>query len=239
MIRIDPKIAAQFAAIAPPTDADAPAASVAPPSDEALQRSRYGGISAKQAELVAFPAIELEGGTTLCPCCLGYARISGCMIEVYRGEGIVIIHIYSECEHCGERTRIIAEEDYGGRGREKCPTCRAAGKRAQCESPIESTLWDALTAAHASYEEQLQPQYELLGYRADFAWPESKIVIEADGHEYHERTKEQAARDRKRDRVMQRAGWMVLRFTGSEIHADAAACAREVWAAHEDRISAK
>ncbi len=44
-----------------------------------------------------------------------------------------------------------------------------------------------------------------------------KIVVECDGHDFHERTKDQARRDRSRDRDLQAEGWRVLRFTGSEI----------------------
>lgn len=43
------------------------------------------------------------------------------------------------------------------------------------------------------------------------------IAIECDGHDFHERTKEQAEHDRARDRHFQAAGLYVLRFTGSEI----------------------
>jgi hypothetical protein len=52
-----------------------------------------------------------------------------------------------------------------------------------------------------------------------------RAVIECDGHDYHERTKEQAAHDRARDREMQRLGYLVLRFTGSEIWRDPIGCA--------------
>lgn len=54
------------------------------------------------------------------------------------------------------------------------------------------------------------------------------LVIECDGHDYHERTKEQASRDRKRDRDIQNLGVPILRFTGSEIWRDAAECAAQV-----------
>lgn len=60
----------------------------------------------------------------------------------------------------------------------------------------------------------------------------SRLVVECDGHEFHERTKEQAERDRSRDRALQERGYTVFRFTGSELHRDAFACARQVlrWA---------
>ncbi|SDX05082.1 endonuclease domain-containing protein [Paenibacillus sp. PDC88] len=46
---------------------------------------------------------------------------------------------------------------------------------------------------------------------------EKKIIIECDGHDYHERTKEQAAHDKKRDRFFTMNNYTVLRYTGSEI----------------------
>jgi very-short-patch-repair endonuclease len=58
------------------------------------------------------------------------------------------------------------------------------------------------------------------------------LVIECDGHDYHERTKEQAARDRSRDRALQSRGYTMFRFTGSEIFRDPVRCAEQVlrWA---------
>lgn len=55
-----------------------------------------------------------------------------------------------------------------------------------------------------------------------------KIVIECDGHDFHERTKEQAAKDRSRDRELSLQGYRVLRFTGSELYRDADKCACQV-----------
>lgn len=52
--------------------------------------------------------------------------------------------------------------------------------------------------------------------------PLLKVVVEIDGHDWHERTKEQAARDKERDRNLQIEGYRTLRFTGSEVN-------REVW----------
>lgn len=54
------------------------------------------------------------------------------------------------------------------------------------------------------------------------------MIIECDGHDYHERTKEQARRDKRRDRYFTSKGYKVLRFTGSEIWADPDACAEEI-----------
>jgi very-short-patch-repair endonuclease len=82
------------------------------------------------------------------------------------------------------------------------------------------------------------PQFQLEGWRLDFAVVikieglSAVMVVECDGHEYHERTKEQAARDRRRDREIQTLDItppiVIFRFTGSEIVKDADACADEV-----------
>lgn len=58
--------------------------------------------------------------------------------------------------------------------------------------------------------------------------PMGRIAIELDGHEFHERTKEQASRDRSRDRAFSIAGFAVVRFTGAEVYSDASSCVSEV-----------
>lgn len=72
-------------------------------------------------------------------------------------------------------------------------------------------------------------------YQSDFLIdakaPGSKIIargtLECDGHDYHDRTPEQASKDRKRDRHFQDQGIWVLRFTATQIVCDPKACARE------------
>lgn len=79
---------------------------------------------------------------------------------------------------------------------------------------------------------RLVPQFKKGRERYDFALlvpsVPSPIFIECDGHDFHERTKEQAKKDRSRDRRIQGSGAFVLRFTGSEIWADPAECAIEI-----------
>jgi hypothetical protein len=71
--------------------------------------------------------------------------------------------------------------------------------------------------------------------RAAFQQDHIRFVVELDGHDFHEKTKEQARRDKARDRELSSLGWRVLRFTGSEVFADAGKCMREagdaMWAA--------
>ena len=65
-------------------------------------------------------------------------------------------------------------------------------------------------------------------YRSGTEGPRGMLVVECDGHAYHERTKEQAKRDRSRDRLLQEQGYTVFRFTGSEIVTDPCACASQI-----------
>ena len=98
------------------------------------------------------------------------------------------------------------------------------------ESPIEESLWAAfLRAIKPPYEKVSlpTPQHQLNGYRLDFAWPDRKVAVEVDGHDYH-KTKEQRSYDAKRDRELTKLGWTTLRFTGSDVHKDADAVADEV-----------
>lgn len=92
----------------------------------------------------------------------------------------------------------------------------------------------------------VQPQAEFDGRRADFAifayhWgPDDPaiggswkpLIIECDGHNYHERTKEQAARDRAKDRNATLRKIETFRFTGSEIWRNPWECAEQIvtWA---------
>ena len=97
-------------------------------------------------------------------------------------------------------------------------------------TPIERVAYFALLS-RANWEGyKVYPQFEIGRYRADFLVVKEmingkeKIVIECDGHDFHERTKEQAQHDKKRDRDMQKAGYKVYRFTGSEIWRTAGKC---------------
>jgi very-short-patch-repair endonuclease len=67
-------------------------------------------------------------------------------------------------------------------------------------------------------------------YRLDIAFvsEQGRIAVELDGHDFHEKTKEQARRDKSRDRALTKDGWRVLRFAGSEVYADPAGCIQQV-----------
>jgi very-short-patch-repair endonuclease len=121
-------------------------------------------------------------------------------------------------------------------------TCMA---RVKTESPIEFEFAQAVYLCsivhHNSCPSPLyagaaiftvHPQIEIGNYRVDFLIKsksgDTQIVVECDGHDFHEKTKEQAAKDKKRDRYLVGRGFKVLRFTGHEIWKDPWLCALEV-----------
>lgn len=81
----------------------------------------------------------------------------------------------------------------------------------------------------------LWPQAKIGNYRVDFLFVNigkqgrRLVVVECDGHDFHERTKEQAGRDKARDRYLVSRGIIVLRFTGSEIYRDPWVCWTETF----------
>jgi len=86
-------------------------------------------------------------------------------------------------------------------------------------SPIEVALYDAMR------QEGLSPfpQFYIQGYYADFAFPDVRVAVEADGAAYHEGVRHE--QDRKRDWILGRAGWTVKRFHGTTIYHKADNCA--------------
>ncbi len=86
-------------------------------------------------------------------------------------------------------------------------------------SPIEFQLYEALR------QEGLDPvpQFYIQGYYADFAFPDVRVAVEADGAVH--RNEAQHEHDRKRDWILSRQGWTVKRFHGTTIYHKAANCA--------------
>lgn len=62
---------------------------------------------------------------------------------------------------------------------------------------------------------------------ASFSEGSAHLIVECDGHEFHEKTKDQAEADKARDRTLQTVGYPVFRFTGSRLYREPFACARE------------
>lgn len=110
----------------------------------------------------------------------------------------------------------------------------------ECKSPIEQILFVALLRLEAV---DIFPQFNVKAggkrYIADFKidafdYPNTEdqvcttVLIECDGHDYHEKTKEQAKHDKSRDRALIAEGYQVLHFTGSEIWNEPLKCMEEI-----------
>jgi hypothetical protein len=112
--------------------------------------------------------------------------------------------------------------------------------RLQSDLPSEYPLWDGIFTVLAYPQKKIKTSEN--AYRVDFFlcltrfWlgaienmPEwGKIVIEVDGHDFHEKTKHQVSSDKKRDRNMTLHGYQVLRFTGSDIFNKPYECVEEI-----------
>jgi len=101
-------------------------------------------------------------------------------------------------------------------------------------SPIE----EALEGAMRSRELPFQAQAKVGNFLCDFIFPAAMLIVECDGHDFHS-TKEQLLADAKRDRILVRMGWTVVRYRGAEIHADARLCALEIKEILEIRTKAQ
>lgn len=75
----------------------------------------------------------------------------------------------------------------------------------------------------------IHPQFQVEKYRVDFLLEQrgigplshlGPVVVELDGHAFHDKDKQQRAYEKARDRFLVKKGYKVLHFTGSEVVAD-------------------
>lgn len=113
------------------------------------------------------------------------------------------------------------------------------------QSPIEDLFWIALHLQCAAERVPVNPDIDL---RSDhqtwygvFSTPQAKIdsyrvdfllerfgfgeravpvIVELDGHEFHDKDKRQRSYEKARDRHLVKRGYRVLHFTGSDVVAD-------------------
>lgn len=102
-------------------------------------------------------------------------------------------------------------------------------------TPIEQMLMIAFMHPDGFFcneNSSIKPQHQIGEFRVDFFIKfdgRAPVVIECDGHDFHERTKEQARKDKSRDRELMKLGHTVIRFTGSEIWEDPKKCANQIF----------
>jgi hypothetical protein len=107
------------------------------------------------------------------------------------------------------------------------------------QSPLERQLYLELSKSHVKFE----VQYPLNWYGKNISIEgksygdkhnnfkdvltivdfyiekrQTRLCVYTDGHTYHERTEDQASRDRNIDRKLQELGYQVLRYTGKDVN---------------------
>ena len=117
------------------------------------------------------------------------------------------------------------------------------------QSPIEDMFWIACHALckaefmevnpgpeydkngelESGYGVFIKPQAKIGAYRVDFEIQQhgigpkeflSPVVVELDGHDFHDKDKRQRSYEKARDRFLVKSGYKVLHFTGSDVVAD-------------------
>lgn len=111
-----------------------------------------------------------------------------------------------------------------------------------CESPIEIMLGMALDIVGFTtpiYNKVCcESQTEIVAengkkYRADFLVfinnKKNALIVECDGHEFHEKTKEQVNYRNQRDYDLKASGYDILHYSGSRIYANPFTVACEIF----------
>jgi very-short-patch-repair endonuclease len=104
------------------------------------------------------------------------------------------------------------------RGRRGAPVLKfaLAEDPALSDSEIEDLLFDICRRANVPRPLR---RYWIGSYEADFAWPQHRLIAEADGRAAHG-TRHAFEHDRLRDRRLAVAGWRVIRFTWRQLRDD-------------------
>lgn len=114
------------------------------------------------------------------------------------------------------------------------------------ESPIEQifiTAFELYLIFNKKEDIYLFLQKEIIAngkkYVVDFYFEEDenvnkfntdkKIIIECDGYEFHQKTKEQVKHDNEREYDLKMAGYEILRFSGSQIYNEPFKCAEDTY----------
>jgi predicted transcriptional regulator of viral defense system len=96
--------------------------------------------------------------------------------------------------------------------------CTYAPEAAPTESPLEDSFV-ALARAAGLPEPERQVWFNFDGedpFRVDFVWRQERIVLEADSRRFH-LTTQAFETDRRRDQLLVKAGWRVIRVTWRQL----------------------
>ena len=99
----------------------------------------------------------------------------------------------------------------------------------KCKSPIEKLMCAILFQTEAYFEVQEKIEKYTVDFIIDLTVGEdcNYIVIECDGHDFHEKTKAQVTKNNERDMDLKKAGYDVIHFNGSQIFNNPMKCAND------------
>jgi very-short-patch-repair endonuclease len=128
-------------------------------------------------------------------------------LEHFLAEGLVDLRAVS-----------AATVRHGRKGRRGITTLRTAVDTVTIDEPVDSELEHAMARLLAAHD--LPPARFhacILGFEVDFAIVRERVVLECDGWSSHGLDRAQFERDRRRDAALIAGGWVVLRFTWTQI----------------------
>lgn len=129
------------------------------------------------------------------------------------------------CIECG--TPYVKQASLASRTRYCSRSCRALWRNRVAHTARPTSIETALRAALQAIGIEATPEYRAGRFLIDLALPEWKVAVEADGDYWHALPNIKAS-DARKDAYLTGAGWRVVRFTETQINADAAACAAAV-----------
>jgi very-short-patch-repair endonuclease len=104
----------------------------------------------------------------------------------------------------------------------------AIAKTTWAENITRSELEDRFLAFLDAHNLR-RPETNVLieGLEVDCVWRDKRVIVELDGRATHG-TRQAFERDRERDRILQAAGWRVIRITWTQLHLQPAAVRRDL-----------
>ncbi len=118
----------------------------------------------------------------------------------------------------------------------------------ECKSPIEKIFMIAMNFVYILRADELKendvgffifPQCEIECERKTFysdfyicidrIGEEVSVLVECDGHDFHQKTKKQVEYDNEREYEIKKQGYDILRFSGSQIYNNPFKCANDVF----------
>jgi very-short-patch-repair endonuclease/endogenous inhibitor of DNA gyrase (YacG/DUF329 family) len=129
------------------------------------------------------------------------------------------------CEECGKTFIHWKSVSYRKRFCSRSCVATWTGRHRHILRP--TSIETALAAAFATHGIEVVREYRFGFFCLDFAIPDRKIAIEADGDYWHSIAKQVFA-DARKDATLKAAGWRIFRFTETQINASPEQCAEQV-----------